>query len=85
MPKIDRSSQINVVLKPEVLARLRIYLAERGQTLTHVVERALVRHLASPPPLVPDPPLPPAPPEMVVNTGVFNALAAPKKPGRKRT
>lgn len=55
--------QINVELSPEVLDRLKAFAESRGQTLRYVVERAIVRHMDSPPPVPPDPPLPPCDPD----------------------
>lgn len=63
MPRLDRSTQINVVLAPELDARLRAYLDETGFSMNHVINRAVRRDLDNPPPIPVDPPLPPAPPE----------------------
>lgn len=57
------TKQVNAELSEELLDQLKAYCEERGQTIRYVIERALIRHLDNPPPLMPDPPLPPAPPE----------------------
>jgi hypothetical protein len=46
-----------------VLERLRQFADERGERLAAVVEQAVVRHMASPPPLPGDVPLPPVRPK----------------------
>lgn len=56
-------AQINVELPPELLDRVKAFAEQRGQTLKYVLNRAILRHLDNPPPLLPDPPLPDAEPE----------------------
>lgn len=59
------TSQLGVGIATELFDEVKAFAEGRGQTLRHVVERALRRHLDSPPPIVTEPPLPPAPPEVV--------------------
>lgn len=70
------TSQLGVGIATELFDEVKVFAEGRGQTLRHVVERALRRHMDNPPPIVPDPPLPDALPEVV--------KLAPKKPARKK-
>lgn len=63
MEQRDDARSIGFELSPEVLDRLKAFAEERGLTIRHVIERAIVRHLDNPPPLVPEPPLPPCSPD----------------------
>lgn len=73
------TGQINVELAPDVLDRLKAFADERGQTLKYVVGRAIERHMASPPPILPDPPLPEATPDPAPAPKPKRARA-PRKP-----
>lgn len=59
--------QINVELAEALHAELKAFTAARGESARQVVEHALRRHFAHPPPLQPPaepfPPEPPAPPK----------------------
>jgi hypothetical protein len=57
------ATQINFELPPELLDRLKAFAEERGQSLKYVMQRALIRHMDSPPPIAPDPPLPACEPD----------------------
>ena len=57
------TSPLAVGVETPLLEELKAFAEGRGQTLRYVVERALRRHMDSPPPLVPDPPLPAGEPE----------------------
>lgn len=72
---VKGARQVNAELPPELLDRLKAFAEERGQTIRYVIERALVRHMDSPPPLQADPPLPPGEPEV---------SQKPKKPRKPR-
>jgi hypothetical protein len=58
-------SQVNVELPTALLDEVKAFAEGRGQHLREVVQRALRRHMDSPPPLPPpDPPLPPCEPDV---------------------
>lgn len=54
-----RAIPLGTNLDPEVMAALRAFCAERNEGIREVIEMALRRHLASPPPKAVVPPLPP--------------------------
>jgi hypothetical protein len=62
---VKGTRQVNAELPPELLDRLKEFAESRGQTVRHVIERAIVRHLDNPPPIIFDPPLPPCEPDRV--------------------
>jgi hypothetical protein len=66
---------INVQVSPEVAEAFRRFADQREESLRYVLESAIRRHIANPPPRVVIPPLPPAP----VVPGTVN-----RKPGRPR-
>ena len=60
--KATRSvTPLGTLLDSEVVAALRQYADSRGETIRSVLEMAIRRHLASPPPKVELAPLPPLP------------------------
>ena len=61
------AKQVNAELPEELLDRLKAFAESRGQTIRYVIERAIIRHLDNPPPLLPDPPLPPGEPDPAPN------------------
>lgn len=65
------TEQLNVGIDAELMAELREFTQARGEKVRAVVELALRRHMANPPPPVEVPPLPPVP------------VPAPKKPRKK--
>jgi spore coat protein CotF len=57
-----RAIPLGTNLDPEVMAALRAFCAERNEGIREVIEMALRRHFASPPPKLEIPPLPPLKP-----------------------
>lgn len=56
------TSQLATQLDSELLAAVRGFAQSRNETLREVLELALRRHLANPPPVILPPPIPPLPP-----------------------
>jgi hypothetical protein len=50
---------LQVGIDEELMAELRAFVGKRGETFRAVVEAALRRHMANPPPILELPPLPP--------------------------
>lgn len=65
----------NLQIDAEVAAHVRQFADERGEKIRHVVELALKRHLANPPPQLQVPPLPPL---------MMSGDSAPKKSGPRK-
>ena len=66
-----------IELNKALVAEAEAFAAERGQSFRFLVEKALRRHLDSPPPVTPDPPLPPGEPDPPI------PKKKPQKRGRK--
>jgi len=66
--------QLNLEIDEGLFEAFEAFIAARGQTKRYAVEKALRRHLESPPPILPDPALPPGEPDPPV----------PKEPPKKR-
>lgn len=53
------TEQLGVGIDKELAAAFRAFVKRRGETIREVVEMALRRHMANPPPVPVVPPLPP--------------------------
>lgn len=69
--------QLNLEIDEKLFEELDRFIQGRGQTKRFAIEKALRRHMDSPPPVLPDPPLPPGEPDPAVGAG--------KKPAAKRS
>ena len=69
--------QLNLEVDEKLLEEFEAFISARGQTKRFAVEKAMRRHLDSPPPVLPDPALPPGEPDPPV------PKEPPKKRGRK--
>lgn len=54
-----RTTPLNTGVDPELAEAVRVFALKRGEKLRAVVEMALRRHMANPPPQMDIPPLPP--------------------------
>jgi hypothetical protein len=93
MPSVPRPGLkgVYVELPPALVDEVKAFGSGRGQKFRDVVEAALRRHLAYPPPI--EPPPPPAPPPPIPPPHPFpdagktappvEAPAARRKPGKK--
>jgi hypothetical protein len=66
--------QLNLEIDEGLFEAFEAFIAARGQTKRFAVEKAMRRHLESPPPILPDPLLPPGEPDPAV----------PQEPPKKR-
>jgi len=57
------TEQLGVGINSEIIKELKAFAESRGETIRAIVEMALRRHMANPPPL-PEPPPPPALPPL---------------------
>lgn len=53
------TTQLGAEVSAELAAHMREFARSRGETLREVIEMALRRHMANPPPRIDPPPLPP--------------------------
>ncbi|HEV3440089.1 MAG TPA: hypothetical protein VG122_22165 [Gemmata sp.] len=75
------TEQLGVGINSEIVKELRVFAESRGETIRAIVEMALRRHMANPPPLpepLPPPPLPPLTPLPPVTTAESSRITAKK-------
>ena len=70
---------MNVQVSPETAQAIRNFASDRGESIRQVLEMAIRRHIANPPPKLEIPPLPPVPVQH--HTEVAAASSKPKKKG----
>lgn len=76
------TAQVAAQLDQELLASVRAFAVDRGETLREVFEMALRRHIANPPPKPAPPPIIPLPPFPPVAGGEPVAKPAAKRKGK---